>query len=506
MTDDRSAKRDTQNASMPVVGRPSSVVPRLFNWLGARPLFCLIILFLLMAPLATRRIYASDEIKYYAYTHSLFFDGDLDFSNDYLHWYDLDPVKFLAIKTDLYETREPTGLPTNEAPIGTGLLWMPSYAVAHLLTLGARAIGFDVKADGWSDPYIAAVCLTSYLFGCLGLLLCWSIAAHYFGKRLAAFAVVVIWFSTSLIFYTVIAPPWSHATSLLVVTLFIWYWHRTRPAGGKLRSWGQWVLLGLLGGLMMLVREQDALFLVIPGIEVLVALARLRTVDRRPSTAGGGSASLARQAAGLVVGLALMGFAAAVAFIPQLIAYKVLTGNFGPSKVVSGKFTFTSPNAFNVLFNPEHGLILWTPIVGVALLGMVLFWKRDRVMVGALMLAFVLQVYIAGSFLTWQSASSFGQRRFINCTLIFVLGACALIAWALSKGVPKWLVVGVASLFVLWNAGLLMQYALWCSPQRQGLDWAVVLKGQLEIPFKAPRLVWDFLFNRPSFYRSLGQC
>src|SRR5215204_1389051 len=110
---------------------------RAFGWLGARPLFVLIALFLLLAPLATRRIYASDEIKYFAYTHSLFFDGDLDFTNDYLHWYELDKVKFLAIKTDLAATLEPTGLPTNEAPIGTGLLWMPSYLVAHLFTLGA---------------------------------------------------------------------------------------------------------------------------------------------------------------------------------------------------------------------------------------------------------------------------------------------------------------------------------------------------------------------------------
>jgi hypothetical protein len=51
-----------------------------------------------------------------------------------------------------------------------------------------------------------------------------------------------------------------------------------------------------------------------------------------------------------------------------------------------------------------------------------------------------------------------------------------------------------------------MQYALWCSPQRQGIDWAVVLKGQLEIPLKAPGLVWDFLFNRASFYRKLPTC
>jgi hypothetical protein len=488
------ASSATSSDAATVDGRRSTVIGRLFN----RPLLLLIAIFVLLAPLATRRIYASDEIKYYAYTHSLFFDGDLDFGNDYLHWYEVDPVKFEKIKTDLYETREPlTGLPTNEAPIGTGLLWMPSYVLAHVYSLAAQALGFDVEADGWSDPYIAAICLTSYLFGCLGLLLCWSIARTYFGRRLAAFGVVVVWFSTSLIFYTVIAPPWSHATSLLVVTLFIWYWHRTRLREGQARTLVQWGILGALGGLMMLVREQDALFFAIPGVEALVALVAIWR---------GRSADWARRAARLTLGFGVMLVAALVAFIPQLIAYRVITGRFGPSQVVAGKFTFTSPNFFNVLFNPEHGLVLWTPVVAVCLGGMLLFWRRDRLFAGALMLAFLFQVYIAGSFLTWQSASSFGQRRFINCTLIFVLGACALIAWAMSRGVPRWAIAGVGALFVFWNAGLLMQYALWCSPQRQGLDWAMVLKGQIEIPLKAPGLVWDFLFNRPRFYRSLPLC
>ena len=481
----------TGDTSFPT-SRQSSVVSRLTN----RPLLLLMALFILLAPLVTKRIYASDEIKYFAYTHSLFFDHDLDFSNDYLHWYEVDPVKFKAIYTDLYQTREPlTGLPTNEAPIGTGLLWMPSYALAHVFALTAHALGANITADGWSDPYIWAVCLTSYLFGCVGLLLCWSLASDFFAKRLSAFAVVIIWFSTSLVFYTVIAPPWSHATSLLAVTLFIWYWHRTRKPEGRL--WWQWAILGALGGVTMLVREQDALFLVIPGLEALVALVGLWRA-RKP-----GWLPLARQ---WIVGLIIMGAAAFVAFIPQLIAYKVITGRFAPSQVVSGKLNWTSPNFFNVLFSPEHGMIMWTPIIAVCLIGLIFFWQHDRLFAGALTAAFFLQVYVAGSFLTWQSASSFGQRRFINCTVLFVLGLAAILCWALARGIPRWVVLAVPVLFVLWNAGLLMQYALWCSPQRQGLDWAVVLKGQLEIPLKAPGLIWDFLFHRANFYRNYPTC
>jgi hypothetical protein len=250
---------------------------------------------------------------------------------------------------------------------------------------------------------------------------------------------------------------------------------------------------------MMLVREQDALFLAVPGLEAAVGLVGVWRGKREGIR---GRTAVVRWVLGPVV----MGVVAAVVFVPQLVAYWVVTGRVGPSKVVSGKFTWTSPNFFNVLFNPEHGLIIWTPVIALALGGLVLLWRRDRLLTSALAAAFLMQVYVAGSFLTWQSASSFGQRRFINSTLIFVLGFAALAAWVLANGWPRWLVAGVAALFIAWNAGLLMQYALWCSPQRQGLDWATVLRGQVEMPFRAAELVWKYLTDRPSFYRRTRDC
>jgi hypothetical protein len=173
---------------------------------------------------------------------------------------------------------------------------------------------------------------------------------------------------------------------------------------------------------------------------------------------------------------------------------------------VAGKLTWTSPNFLNVLLSPEHGLLPWTPVLALALVGLVPLWRKERVLAAALGAAFLLQVYVAGSFLTWQSASSFGQRRFINCTLIFVLGFAALADWVLAHGWPRWVVIGVPAVFVAWNAGLLMQYALWCSEQRQGLDWATVLKGQFELPVRAPSLLWDFLTDRAKFYRATREC
>jgi hypothetical protein len=458
-------------------------------WRRDPALLALLALFLLFAPLVTQRIYASDEIQYFAYTHSLFFDGDLDFGNEYLHFYESDRVKFLDIYEDLYLKREPdTNLPINVAPIGTGLFWMPSYALAHVFTLGANALGADIPADGYSRPYIAAICLTSYALGCLGLFLSYLLTRRYFGRRVSAVAVATLWLATPLLFYTVVAPPWSHATSFFAVTLFLFYWDRTRTEQG--RNLPEWAALGALGGLMVLVREQDALFMAVPFVEALFILFRR-----------GADSPFVARLRGVLPGLVLMGLAAAVVFIPQLIAYRVITGRFGPSRVVSGKFNLLSPNAHNVLFSPEHGLIVWTPIVVLCLAGLALLWRRERVVAAALGLAFVLQVFIAGSFLTWQSAGSFGQRRFINCTAIFILGLAALLMWLIERGAPRWALGAMAGLFVAWNMGLIVQYALWCSSQRQGLDWSVVPRGQIELIWKLPSLAWDYLTDRESFYR-----
>src|SRR5258708_2468898 len=105
-----------------------------------RGLLALLVLLLLTAPIISKRIYASDAVKYLAYTQSLFFDKDLNFTNDYLGWYMRNPQKYAFIG-DLLKPEPATGRPINEAPIGTGLLWLPFFIVADMGVRVARALG-----------------------------------------------------------------------------------------------------------------------------------------------------------------------------------------------------------------------------------------------------------------------------------------------------------------------------------------------------------------------------
>ncbi|HEX6289936.1 MAG TPA: hypothetical protein VFZ66_12140, partial [Herpetosiphonaceae bacterium] len=203
-----------------------------------RGLLVLIVVFALLLPLFTPRIYAVDSVEYYVYLRSLFFDGDLDFTNDYARFHALNPEA--GIQGGLLDKRDPTtGKPINVAPVGAAILWAPAFLLAHGGVLVARALGSSVAADGYSAPYIWAVCFASVVYGLLGLLLAYGIARRYAGVWAATAAVLVCWLASPLIFYMYISPPWSHTAGLFATTLFLWYWLRTRDA----RSLRQWLLL-----------------------------------------------------------------------------------------------------------------------------------------------------------------------------------------------------------------------------------------------------------------------
>src|SRR5207245_9689322 len=110
--------------------------------------------------------------------------------------------------------------------------------------------------------------------------------------------------------------------------------------------------------LAALVRGQDGFFLLLP--------AGLLAAD-----------GLARRAwrATLGRGLAL-GAAALLVFLPQLVAYRVLTGRFSPSRLVARKMSWPSPHLLQVLFDPGHGLFAWSPLLLVATGGLVYLLDR----------------------------------------------------------------------------------------------------------------------------------
>ena len=463
-------------------------------------------LFLLMLVGANPRIYATDEVQYYAYLRSVWFDGDLNFQNEYQTFHERNPSSGIAGSLLQPNRIRPTGLYGNVAPVGSALMWSPFFLLADLLVRIARAFGSSIPADGYSWPYIRAVCYASALYGLGGLLLSYRLARQYVGMFAATLATLAIWFASPLLFYMMVQMPMSHATGFFLVALFISIWHATRPE----RPWWGWLALGLTGALMTMAREQLGLFLLIPAIEGLVQYGRVFSR---------GTAAL-RAAGRLVAGHALFLATFVVGLLPQLIAYTILNGSPRPSGEVGGKLVWCSPHFIDTLidYNPApsafcpiandisatfppfaHGAFIWNPLLAVALVGLVLLWRRDRLLTSVLTVAFLAQTYINGAFgTTWHLTGAFGFRRLIEATPLFVLGLALLAQWLLHRRWKRGVLAAIALLFVGWNLALMLNWAVFNDKTalRKGMQWPELVQWQLEVPGEVLGKANALLFNR----------
>ena len=457
---------------------------------AAREQRWLVALFLLTLPAVTARLYASDEIEYFAYLRSLWFDRDVSFDNEYRHFYDIGVARTDGFRDTFLVPVTPTGKRENFATLGCALLWAPFYAVADVTARLAGSGSRRLAADGYSSIYIAAVAYGSAFYGFLALILSIRAATRLTGD--GVLAGVAVWFGTPLLFYMYAAPGFSHACSAFAVAVFVTVWLQVRerwtPRG--------LAALGAAAALMAMVREQDVFYAAGPALDFVWSRWRNRPVDVR--------ASAAAAAAG-IAGFVLV-------YSPQLLAYLSLNGRPGPSTLVARKMTWTSPHAVDVLASPRHGLLIWTPLVLLALAGLLWLWRAAAAADRAagtrhrqpaaicVLLMLLLQIYVTGSVESWTVAGAFGQRRFVGATILLVIGLAAL--WqSLPRGVPR-LAAGVAiAAAVWWNVGLMALFGAGLM-DRQRLE---VRRNAYDVfvtlPRIAPDLAYRYAVERETFFK-----
>jgi hypothetical protein len=451
----------------------------------------LALIFLLSLPAVTARIYASDEVLYFSFLRSIWFDHDVSFENEYQWFYDHGVSATAGFHETFLERTTETGLRINFGTVGCALLWAPFYAVGDVAARVLHAAGRGVAVDGYSRPYVTAVAYASAFYGFLSVLLSAAIVRELARWWPAIWiedgvAALVVWVGTPLLFYMYVAPPMAHATSAFAVAAFLLCWLRVRETW----SAGGLALLGALAALMAMVREQDAFFVAAPAIDFIWMLVRRHDISRtRALTAAIGGAVVA-----------------GVTYLPQAWAYMALNGHVGPSHLVARKMTWSAPHALEVLLSPEHGFFAWTPLAVVALAGLIaLAWRlapEARVVGLALIAAMALQIYVGGSVESWTVAGAFGQRRFVATTAVLTIGMAAVLAIVAEPRGRRWAATAVIALAVWWNLALMVQFgAGWMDRQRLNLE-AVAYNNFVAVPRALPGLAWRYVFDRSSFYQS----
>lgn len=456
------------------------------------------VVFFLTLPLVNPWV-RGDGVGYYAYVRSLLIEHKLDFAND---WRAANESFVMgrvrpdgSINPQQYTQ---TGHLDNHFAVGPAILWAPFLAPVHYTLLTLQRFGFKVKANGYSRPYIVTMALATALYGFLGLLISFRLACLYTEQRWAFLGTLGIWFASSLPVYMYFNPSWSHAQSVFAVAVLLWYWQRTRQD----RTPAQWMILGFVSGLALDVYYANIAVLLVPLVESLQSYWRGWSAPQRDWQALGR----------LLGGNLLYCLATLIAFSPTLVTRQIIYGHplsFG----YAGGFDITkwaSPRFGSVLFSSDHGLLTWTPILVLALVGLVLLLRRDTSLAAYLIIAFLGLYYLIAIDPCWDGISSFGNRFFISLTPMFVLGLAVFFSefakWV--KGARQGLAIvsPVTALLILWNLAFMFQWGTHMVPARGPISWKQMVRNQFTaVPLRAASGVAAYFENRAALMLHIEQ-
>jgi hypothetical protein len=247
---------------------------------------------------------------------------------------------------------------------------------------------------------------------------------------------LALFLATPLLYYATIEPYMSHVPGTLLVALLLYI------LVGYRKHTAAWFFMGFLLGAALLVRWQLALYAVPIGL-----LALVRQLWRK-----------------------LLLFVAGFLLLAWHLPFSWLRMYGNPWLVpaaVQGQQPFLAGPLYikEVLLSPERGLLLWSPLVLLAVAGLFILGRRERDLAVVLGLMVLLQVLMNASLYDWGGGWAFGMRRMTELYPVWVIGLATLVhaAFSLEKHqrlsrVARWGTLSLVLVGVVFGLVLLLSH------------------------------------------------
>lgn len=384
-------------------------------------------------------MYGLDNNFYYAHARSVAFDFDLDIRNEIAQVPQLATAETGDVFAGIVGSWGPRQIRTSYAP-GSGLLAVPFLLAAR----GADAVFLApmlgrAPLDSTALLFIVSFSLAGITWGILAVYLSARTAAAITASEDGARRASLLFFAASpMLWYTIFGNTMAHTAAAFLCALTLLLWLKWDAA---LRGPGRCVALSVaLGGaiaLATMTRYNLAALVLLPASAAVL----LRTAGARRR---------------VLAALAVVAAAALIVSLPQFLIWKSATGHWVPSGYQGRALSPRCPHALDVLFSWRNGLFTWTPIAAMAVAGLVALAVRGfagRVM----LLLFVSQVAIYGSWEVWWLGHSFGMRGMMDIFPVFVVGLAATTPWF--TGHLRVTARAAAVLLIVWNLHLIALYS-----------------------------------------------
>ena len=425
---------------------------------------------------SVKTVDGGDDTGYYAYLRSVFFDGDLDFIDE--HYY---------AHTNRFNS---TGYVFSNWQLGQAVLYLPFFMVGHLSVLLYSALGYPVKADGYSAPYFiaTAVASTTYLFA--GLMIMIQILKKIVGERIAWVTSISLWMASPLLYYTFIRQRMAHTTEFFLAALFVLVWIYYRESTRKSHH----AVMGVCLGLLCLVRLINANY----GVLYIADMAFLWFAGRNSSNR--------IPVKDVLINVLCFTGMFLVMLLPQFVAWNQLNGFIispylvdtfqGQATEISTSFIILGSKLYDIFFSAKWGLMVATPLWFAGLIGLLIPGPVPKSIRFASVVSVISLIIVMLSFV---ESDAYGNRYLIAAAVLLTMGLANLLHRFFDNKATRHVAMVFVLICVAIQYLMIVQYKVTLPYNHPRFSFEA-LSGITQILFDQPTL----LLRSTNFFRLIG--
>ncbi|MCB9196099.1 MAG: hypothetical protein H6598_07720 [Flavobacteriales bacterium] len=358
-----------------------------------------------------------DVTSYYGYLPAQFIHHDLKLNfvardSSYYHEHQM-----------FWPERTPNGGYVIKTTMGLSILYSPFFFIAN---------GLDEdqgKNRGFSQTFEFWLTLSSLFFTILGAIFLRLFLLKHYSDTHVSLTLMIMYLGTNLFYYITIEPLMPHAYSFFLISTFLYLTHKWFDKKTLITT----IFLGLTYGMIVLIRPVNGIVLL---FFILYNLEGFSDIKNRLHLLG--------QHIPKIVIFSLTTF---LVFLPQLIYWQQITGDFIFNSYPNERFYFGNPHILDGLFSYRKGWLLYTPMMFFGLIGIFLN-SKNRISSIAVVIP---SLYVMFSWWNWWYGGSFGCRPVIDFYPILSIGIANFIQFALDSRSLRYSLLSITGLLMVFN-------------------------------------------------------
>ena len=290
-------------------------------------------------------------------------------------------------------------------PSGNALMWFPLLKTASVFDSGTIYNDYYKAFNGHSIADGVAISLSAILFASLSIFIIFkSLLLLKFGAKLSYFSSITTFLSTLALAYTLINASYSHIYEIFIFSAIVYLCLKIRDSQSKnirIKPLSLW-LIGILSGILFLVRPFDILLLIPIGI-YLLKTCKFKTLY-------------------LIIG--------GIPFLLIFFAYNLASyGSIlktGYSLSEGFIFVFNIDRLVQLLFSDIRGWYVYSPLMFLSTVGLLVLVKRNKNLILLTLLPVIVLILGYSFWQNWWAGDSIGQRFLLVLIPIMSIGTAQI--------------------------------------------------------------------------------